>query len=735
MTTKYVDHGAYSGGVFTGSISTTTLTVSAVTSGQLGVGSHLVGTGISTGTYITALGTGLGGTGTYSVNISQTVASTTITAKGGYPLNVPLVWGAPQEGDGTAGGVGGSTPGEKSVASAVTSIDLTSITAAAGSKLFVMGDGTGLICVTSGASSGANNFNAGTGATLAANLATAINYTTNTRTAVAVATGWATPKIQDVVYARATGAVLELMTRAGSATYNGSVSMTQTGMTGTWVNPTWSGGSGGCWGCLINWENATIWPSGVAKGNHGVWGGLPQNAGVLAAGDLVNVRSGKTLRGGVTSGYPSISLRNMGVQSNPVRFVIDDSTVWSDGVNPKLEFYSEIGFTAVLLGYNTNCYCVIHAPKYADGSQGMSWFHSTAYGFSITLGSGVEVHNVHFEHTLNTNSFSLNNIYWATPKSAASYTKLVGCRFVTRSSAAALLYYNLYPNQSLECIDCIFEVHSSVIVPHTGVITYSGSGSQKTLLESCRFVGFVPGSKLWTDASGASTPPNGSNDWHFRNCDFGDVTNVGPIMSLSLTAISAVNEYGRVSSAISTLADRTFFVDNQFGMVSYIPGRLAPTLYSTKMDGTTAWSWEVIPATVANMLSFNAPLKTPRIGRINSLADGDRSFTIEFLPEDTLGYTKRDVALFVQYEDTAGVVHSIDSLDLDGGALDVSTAGWTGTSFAANGTDHVKRKITISTLTGYPLKTGSEVSAYLAFYTTATNVTKRTIVDPTLVIA
>jgi hypothetical protein len=64
--------------VFTGSISGTTLTVTAVTSGTLRVGMLLTGV-VSAGTTITALGTGTGGTGTYTVSISQTRASATLT--------------------------------------------------------------------------------------------------------------------------------------------------------------------------------------------------------------------------------------------------------------------------------------------------------------------------------------------------------------------------------------------------------------------------------------------------------------------------------------------------------------------------------------------------------------------------------------------------------------------------------------------------------------------------------
>lgn len=64
---------------FTGEITTTTLTVSAVATGTIRLGMELTGTGVTAGTRITDFGTGTGGTGTYTVSVSQTVASTTIT--------------------------------------------------------------------------------------------------------------------------------------------------------------------------------------------------------------------------------------------------------------------------------------------------------------------------------------------------------------------------------------------------------------------------------------------------------------------------------------------------------------------------------------------------------------------------------------------------------------------------------------------------------------------------------
>jgi hypothetical protein len=69
-----------SNAIFTGSISGTTLTVTAVSSGTIAINQSLSGVGVTSETIITALGTGTGGTGTYTVNLSQTLASGTLNS-------------------------------------------------------------------------------------------------------------------------------------------------------------------------------------------------------------------------------------------------------------------------------------------------------------------------------------------------------------------------------------------------------------------------------------------------------------------------------------------------------------------------------------------------------------------------------------------------------------------------------------------------------------------------------
>jgi hypothetical protein len=75
---------------FTGSIATTTLTVTAMLSGSpIVLGMYIDGSSVTDGSYITAFGTGTGGTGTYTVSASSTASSTTITAHSNVPLDNP----------------------------------------------------------------------------------------------------------------------------------------------------------------------------------------------------------------------------------------------------------------------------------------------------------------------------------------------------------------------------------------------------------------------------------------------------------------------------------------------------------------------------------------------------------------------------------------------------------------------------------------------------------------------
>lgn len=83
----FLDSGSAGDAIFTASISNTTMTVSAVTSGTIYVGCLITGSGVLANTTITAFVSGTsGGIGVYTVSQNQgTVASTTITSDG-FPI-------------------------------------------------------------------------------------------------------------------------------------------------------------------------------------------------------------------------------------------------------------------------------------------------------------------------------------------------------------------------------------------------------------------------------------------------------------------------------------------------------------------------------------------------------------------------------------------------------------------------------------------------------------------------
>jgi hypothetical protein len=76
--------------VFTGAISSTTLTVTQMLSGDpIVLGMYVEGTSVADGTYVTAFGTGAGGAGTYTVSTASTATSTTLYGMIQAPLQNP----------------------------------------------------------------------------------------------------------------------------------------------------------------------------------------------------------------------------------------------------------------------------------------------------------------------------------------------------------------------------------------------------------------------------------------------------------------------------------------------------------------------------------------------------------------------------------------------------------------------------------------------------------------------
>lgn len=709
MADRYVDHGAYGAAVVTGSISTTTLTVSALTSGQLGIGSELSGTGITAGTYITALGTGLGGTGTYTVSASQTVSSTTITSVYGQPLTVPYTWGVPQEGDGTA-----STA---ATASAITTIDMSGATAAATNTFSVMG--ATLTCVASGAT--ANQFNAGTGTTLIDNLVTAINRTTNTVTVAAQATGWATLKLQDTVYARRTGNNLEIMTRGGSATYNGLTAVAWVGITGLTGPYTWSGGSGGCWGWFLQ-ARSTMLPSGLAVAYYGLCGTVISCAGAALAGDVINVRANRT----ITSTAQSTSTFNSmaaGTAASPIRIVIDDATIWSaDPANPVLKVYLSTGSSNNYFA-NGGTYFTFTAGRYSDGTFGFLFE-------TVQTGAGYLVlYPIRSKHFTGCHFKSNGAVYFTAPGAAAADSDLFianACKYSSPVAPALLGGYQTSDTTNVLFYDCEFSNYGNASVA-TFINVSTNDTKCAYVFDSCKWTDWVSGSRLIQNAADGRPRLR----MLFRNCDFGGVSVLGPnqFHASNLRTIAASSQYG----------NRDFFIDTMYGFVEWNSGRSFPVLNAKLLDGTTGWSIHLIPTTTAGRNSRFAFAATPRISKINSLADGVRTLTIELAIHDSQTWDKSHISAVIDYIDTSGVRKIIDTYDYGAGALTTSTATWSSESGGqvtyVDGSTQYHNKYKFSVTTPTAIATGTEIGITVRCHTYVADNTKGVFIDPEIAMA
>lgn len=715
MADKFCDHGAYGECSFTGSISTTTLTVTAITSGVLGVGSHIFGTGVLLNQIIVSLGSGLGGLGTYNLQASNTLSTLAMTGKYAMPANIPITWGVPQEGDGTAA--------TAATASATVAIDLSAATAAAGATFSVMG--AVLTCVASGAT--AAQFDAGAGAALVASLVAAINRVTNTSTVAAQATGWATPKVQNAVYARVGSptTTLNIMTRAGSATYNASTVATS-GFTGGTFGPyTFGGGSGGCWGHLINTVQ-TMWPSALAAGSYGVWGVVTSAplAGTAVAGstvDRVVVRANKRIvcNTSFSLGFSAWA----GSLTTALVHEIDDSTVWTgDGANPVLEWVGTVngsGWVTVGNGYTSNV--IIKGRRYSNGTHSHK-MSSLVFGNATTI-------NVGFGFSLWGFETSMSNA--STRFTCIGSTKEM-CYFVDCKIGVNITFFGFWTISSAQVSYATFRNlildGSGLASPATGLFDAS-NGANSPIFSSftnTSFVGFPSGSRFMS--SGASSYQN--INLSMQETTWGNVI-VTPLVRSS-DPLPPITAYVVSSNRFGT---RSFFADTAFGWYGWDAAGAYPTLGAVLPNGTTPWSIRVVPMT-GNFLSRVNSLNLPVIEKVNTLGASQLTVTAQFCVDDSIAWTTSDVSLELVYEKVDGTIgYATTTTYIDSTALTPSTATWSSESagkVAFYPGPILCNKYKMSLVTPVAVKDGGSVLITMRFHKYVASTSKAIFVDPDL---
>lgn len=730
MATKYIDHGAYGAtGSFTASTSgsSTTLTLGTPGSftGVIKPGMFLTGTGISAETYISSVTYNSSDQVTaVTMSAARTISSTTITATGaGSPESVP-VWGSAQDGDGTA-----STAGTPSTASIV----------------FTGAPSTGSIAVCGVTLSPTW----GASATTAADaLAAAINASTTTITGPATFTTFS--QLRNHIYARgpSTGAAAgtcELMTRQAAAHTGTAITHTLNNVS-SGGTISFSGGTGGCWGYLFN-PIVTAWKSGVAVGGYGVWAAAVPYCGSMSAGDVVKVRSGKTITL-ATNTSVTWTMAAMGSAGSPVRFDIDDSSVWSDGSDPVLKIAeAHTGNTLKTWGHLVTTFAHINAKQYSGGQRNLV-IESTGNGptipvTAINYGGPVRFDNLDIYCPGTPTATPGPQASCMAQFLAASVTATAGvssvfknCRIVQPGQAPSantygLIYQGVNVASRADFINCEFSLTApSAAWVHT-LSPNSGGQSICVQLDSCVFTGFVSGSRL---VSTSVPSPSLGQVLFAKNCSYGGITVFGPTYLGLGSGVLDVGLMGFYSS--SQYGNREFVVDRAGKMyVEWVQAKGRPTLSAKLHDGVTPWSIYATTTASSSNIGRHSPAELPRIGKAIPasylLAEAARTFRLNFLLESNLSWTKQDISLLIDYVGTDDIPRTFDTYDAAAGALSTdATSEWSATSW--NGQTWNPKYFSVTTPVS--VKAGTEVGIYVRIHTTCSADTRGVIIDPEVVI-
>lgn len=372
---------------------------------------------------------------------------------GAYASNLGAVptWGVPQEGDGAS-------------INAATAASVGSITFGA-----VPTTGTISVCGVSISTTGVLNAASETAAATA--LAANINAAT---TAVGSTVAIGVPQLRNLVYARSSAGLCEIMMRASSRTLNNATNSSCAVATTFDGSPTlvqFIGGTGGCFGWITNHVALGV-ASSIAVSAHGVMFGKPMVDHVVATEDTCYVRSG---------GNPTISLPNntslVRSIATSMKFIIDTNTRWTgDGTSGTVTFSTPMS-AGVSFEPNAN------TGSYSETSFSVVCLRKHALVFSYTPSASAAV-------TL----CSGNNGSYG----AAKPISLTGVLFLDASASSSLLVRFMagllgtgggtFYGGSVEMIDCTFRrtfTHSAL--GGSFFVTLSSSTIRAWFLKGCRF--------------------------------------------------------------------------------------------------------------------------------------------------------------------------------------------------------------------------------------------------------
>lgn len=630
-------------------------------------------------------------------------------------LGAVPTWGVPQEGDGS--GLNAAT------ASSIASLSINAV-AAAGNTVTVAG--VTLTAVASGAT--AAQFNVGASTTIqATNIANAINAATAT---VNVNASGAVPQLRNFVYARAVGALVEIMMRVGSATLNfANNSFVSVASAGFSVAPTitqFTGGVGGCWGTLINPVAMGV-GSTYAIGLYGYAGmsrpiasaaqGAPNTVALPGATDITYLRSKNNVTITLTAG------RNFNLNSTIYHqhLILDTNTKWTGDTGDGI-------FKVVLNAAATNPLISL-ADANGVFSKSLHSIKPYCFQFSLAAVSGAGVCNIRPDATAGvTFQTRITNVLFGeegnltVSGNTASYAFSVNggftqaifsnCKFDNSQTPRAAFngagFIGIPLTGSLTFDSCEFAFNFNTAADPNPIVAGSSYGSGACALRflNCGFTGWTNGKfRAHSNLPWAATQ---TFDIAFENCT-GLVT--GTYLGFSGTQVGNSNPLVAQYYFQSAEPDGAFRVENLRGVADWNPNASPayPLLSSTQPDGSR-WAmkmdWFIIP----NAISRANPFVSPRLTQYYRDVEAIRTITLEMFYETALAIDTKNSAMRVNYLDSTGKLRS-ELTGFASNTLTASAANWTNAELYAG-----YSAFDYSITTQYAIKPNTEVSVTLELY-------------------
>lgn len=626
----------------------------------------------------------------------------------GTPVAGGTVPSASEDGNGAA---------KTAAAMATLVVTFTGVPAATGAITIA---GITFTAVASGATG--NQFNAVTDATTCAlNLRNAINAsTTNALKPTGVIA--ATAPLRNVVNATVSAGVLTVYTRCSGSEWN-SVVETST-LTNASITSQWSGGSDGAWGYFFNTASLAF-PTSLGAHTYGLWGSTtrPYVGSLPVAGSgfgLIVMRSGKSITAATNVQIGADNFQPFGVSA---AIIVDDGTEWpADGSTPTFNITWTIGSSNY--GFIAPIRSALLAKKYAS-----------TYGFNLTMvASGANSVAVFAGKARDFSGFNVSCPAGVTVTNKSSsdspleteMSHFRECKFVNSGGSAAFFWFDAtyqVNTMSVNFSECVFSNIGNAAA-HPGLIpTCSGGRRYSLYFDSCIFEDFQPASRLFISASDTRGPFQA----YFRNCDLRNVSIIGPNPLWA-------NSVSRVMAGSTQFGNRDFFIDNMFGFVEWNSYKSFPTLNAKLLDGVTGWSMRLIPSTTSGNNNRFQFCETPRIAKINSLAAGVRTLTVELAIHDSQTWDLSKVSAVIDYMDTSGNRQVIDTYDYEAGALTASTSTWSSESSGkvsfVDGTTQLHNKYKFSVVTPTAIETDTEIGVVVRCHTTVDSTVKGMFIDP-----